>query len=123
MDNMLRTAIAPMGTTMYIWGGAWNEEDTIPTLTQVDSIVTPYSHVCSIVLDPAGNMVTAAGTYVSSGSASATGGISPGALPSNPPNRTRSSADWRPWHCRYPHISAASAGRGGQYQCRTNLPS
>ena len=28
MDNMLRTAIAPMGTTMYIWGGAWNEEDT-----------------------------------------------------------------------------------------------
>ena len=46
---------------------AWNEEDTIPTLTQVDSIVTPYSHVCSIVLDPAGNMVTAAGLYGTGG--------------------------------------------------------
>lgn len=28
MENLLVTALAPVGQTMYIWGGGWNEEDT-----------------------------------------------------------------------------------------------
>lgn len=28
MERLLRTAIEPLGNTMYIWGGGWNEEDT-----------------------------------------------------------------------------------------------
>ena len=28
MDRLLQTAIKPVGTTMYIWGGGWNEADT-----------------------------------------------------------------------------------------------
>ena len=28
VKNLLVTAIAPVGKTMYIWGGGWNEEDT-----------------------------------------------------------------------------------------------
>ncbi|MBQ9983326.1 MAG: hypothetical protein IJP29_01920 [Lachnospiraceae bacterium] len=28
IKNFLQTAIAPMGTTMYVWGGGWNKEDT-----------------------------------------------------------------------------------------------
>lgn len=28
MENLLVTAFHPMGETMYIWGGGWNEEDT-----------------------------------------------------------------------------------------------
>ena len=27
LKNLLRTALMPLGTTMYIWGGGWNEED------------------------------------------------------------------------------------------------
>ena len=26
--NLLRTAMQPMGTTLYIYGGGWNEQDT-----------------------------------------------------------------------------------------------
>lgn len=26
--NFLQTAIAPIGSTMYVWGGGWNKEDT-----------------------------------------------------------------------------------------------
>lgn len=28
MEKLLRTSILPVGSTMYIWGGGWNEEDT-----------------------------------------------------------------------------------------------
>lgn len=28
IKNLLRTAFAPMGFTMYVWGGGWNQEDT-----------------------------------------------------------------------------------------------
>ncbi len=28
LQNLLLTAIQPLGSTMYIWGGAWNEDDT-----------------------------------------------------------------------------------------------
>ncbi len=28
IKNFLRTAIAPMGNTMYVWGGGWNKADT-----------------------------------------------------------------------------------------------
>ena len=28
MEKLLRTSLLPVGTTMYIWGGGWNEEDT-----------------------------------------------------------------------------------------------
>lgn len=28
MSKLLRTSILPVGTTMYVWGGGWNEEDT-----------------------------------------------------------------------------------------------
>ncbi len=28
IENLLRTALAPVGNTMYVWGGGWNEEDT-----------------------------------------------------------------------------------------------
>lgn len=28
MENFLITAFSPVGQTMYIWGGGWNEEDT-----------------------------------------------------------------------------------------------
>lgn len=28
MEKLLRTSILPVGTTMYVWGGGWNEEDT-----------------------------------------------------------------------------------------------
>ena len=28
LANLLVTAKAPLGSTMYIWGGGWNEEDT-----------------------------------------------------------------------------------------------
>ncbi len=28
LENFLRTALLPLGNTMYVWGGGWNEEDT-----------------------------------------------------------------------------------------------
>lgn len=28
IKNFLQTAIAPIGSTMYVWGGGWNKEDT-----------------------------------------------------------------------------------------------
>ena len=28
VKNLLQTAIAPIGSTMYVWGGGWNKEDT-----------------------------------------------------------------------------------------------
>ena len=28
IDNLLMTAKEPVGKTMYVWGGGWNEEDT-----------------------------------------------------------------------------------------------
>ena len=28
LENFLRTALLPVGSTMYVWGGGWNEEDT-----------------------------------------------------------------------------------------------
>lgn len=28
LESLLKHAIEPMGSTMYIWGGGWNEEDT-----------------------------------------------------------------------------------------------
>ena len=28
VKNFLRTAIAPIGSTMYVWGGGWNKQDT-----------------------------------------------------------------------------------------------
>lgn len=28
VKNFLKTAIAPVGSTMYVWGGGWNKEDT-----------------------------------------------------------------------------------------------
>jgi cell wall-associated NlpC family hydrolase len=28
LTDLLQTAIKPVGTTMYVWGGGWNEEDT-----------------------------------------------------------------------------------------------
>lgn len=28
MDTLLQTSILPVGHTMYVWGGGWNEEDT-----------------------------------------------------------------------------------------------
>lgn len=28
LENFLKTAILPLGNTMYVWGGGWNEEDT-----------------------------------------------------------------------------------------------
>lgn len=28
LENFIATALTPVGTTMYVWGGGWNEEDT-----------------------------------------------------------------------------------------------
>ncbi len=28
LENLLRTALLPVGNTMYVWGGGWNEADT-----------------------------------------------------------------------------------------------
>ena len=28
LENFLKTALLPVGRTMYVWGGGWNEEDT-----------------------------------------------------------------------------------------------
>ena len=28
LENFLRTCLLPVGRTMYVWGGGWNEEDT-----------------------------------------------------------------------------------------------
>lgn len=28
LENLLKTALLPIGNTMYIYGGGWNEEDT-----------------------------------------------------------------------------------------------
>lgn len=28
MENLIYTALAPVGSTMYVWGGGWNEADT-----------------------------------------------------------------------------------------------
>ncbi len=30
VENLLRKAIEPVGKTLYVWGGGWNEEDTGP---------------------------------------------------------------------------------------------
>ena len=27
MERLLRTSLLPVGQTMYIWGGGWNQED------------------------------------------------------------------------------------------------
>lgn len=28
VKNLLRTGLAPVGTTLYVWGGGWNKADT-----------------------------------------------------------------------------------------------
>ena len=28
LENLLKTALLPIGKTMYIYGGGWNEKDT-----------------------------------------------------------------------------------------------
>lgn len=41
MENLLYTAKQPVGTTMYIWGGGWNEEDTGAGIEAVSIGVSP----------------------------------------------------------------------------------
>ena len=39
--NLLITALQPVGNTMYIWGGGWNEEDTAAGVEAVTIGVSP----------------------------------------------------------------------------------
>lgn len=41
MDKLLRTAIEPVGNTMYIWGGGWNEADDGAGIEAVSIGVSP----------------------------------------------------------------------------------
>lgn len=41
LENLLRTALLPVGNTMYIWGGGWNEEDTGAGIEAVSFGVSP----------------------------------------------------------------------------------
>lgn len=41
MENLLFTAMQPLGTTMYVWGGGWNEEDTGAGIEAVTIGVSP----------------------------------------------------------------------------------
>ena len=41
MDKLLRLAIAPVGNTMYIWGGGWNEADDGAGIEAVTIGVSP----------------------------------------------------------------------------------
>lgn len=41
MENLLLTAKQPLGNTMYIWGGGWNEEDTGAGIEAVTVGVSP----------------------------------------------------------------------------------
>ena len=40
--NLLLTALQPVGNTMYIWGGGWNEEDTAAGVEAVTIGVSPH---------------------------------------------------------------------------------
>ena len=43
LENLLKTALLPIGNTMYIYGGGWNEEDTgagIEAMTILKTITT-----------------------------------------------------------------------------------
>ena len=42
IKNFLQTAISPIGSTMYVWGGGWNKEDTAagPGATRIGLSVT-----------------------------------------------------------------------------------
>lgn len=58
-DKLLKTAILPVGNTMYIWGGGWNEADDGPGIEAVTIGVSPrwgeyakeqdasYNHHCT----------------------------------------------------------------------------
>lgn len=39
--NLLMTAIKPLGSTMYVWGGGWNEEDTGAGVEAISLGVSP----------------------------------------------------------------------------------
>ncbi len=41
MENLLATAKLPVGTTMYVWGGGWNEADTGAGIEAVSIGVSP----------------------------------------------------------------------------------
>ncbi len=41
IENLLRTAIQPIGNTMYVWGGGWNEEDTGAGVDAITMGVSP----------------------------------------------------------------------------------
>lgn len=41
MENLLLTAKQPVGNTMYVWGGGWNEEDTGAGIEAVTIGVSP----------------------------------------------------------------------------------
>ena len=41
MDGLLKNALLPVGNTMYIWGGGWNEEDTGAGIEAVTIGVSP----------------------------------------------------------------------------------
>ena len=41
MENLLLTAKQPIGSTMYVWGGGWNEEDTGAGIEAVTIGVSP----------------------------------------------------------------------------------
>ncbi len=41
MEKLLKTSLLPLGNTMYIWGGGWNEEDTGSGIESVTIGVSP----------------------------------------------------------------------------------
>lgn len=41
LDRLLKNAMLPIGQTMYIWGGGWNEEDTGAGVEAVSIGVSP----------------------------------------------------------------------------------
>ena len=41
LENLLKTALLPIGNTMYIYGGGWNEEDTGAGIEAITIGVSP----------------------------------------------------------------------------------
>lgn len=55
MENFLLTARKPLGNTMYIWGGGWNEEDTGAGIEAVTIGVSPRWEEFSALQDSSYN--------------------------------------------------------------------
>lgn len=53
--SFLQTAVEPVGTTMYVWGGGWNEEDTGAGVEAVSLGVSPQWAAFAMEQDAAYN--------------------------------------------------------------------